>query len=359
MNTHDILPRSTNLKSNLFALFITILALLGFLSLQSKPIFQAKNNSLDSAKQQTEITWAIKPTEKPEPSSRKFIEANPNSPINPPDDTDNFSFRDQQAAQPTKTGIEPEDDLPALEGVEFSSKVAPSSQESPQLRKLPEVPEIEKPPKEKLEAEKQNKPISTPRNMQVAQAEATEQNGLQVKDHEEDGKDKVINLSKKPTEFDSIQEDKKIASLQTPAVSTISTRPRPRLSPELLRGPVMKTISSAPRVGVLAVECRLHPYGVYVQEMLRSIEDQWHHLAHGSLRFLQKDKMKAKITYRFTLRADGTIVNLSFIGNGDGALPAELCRQAIASRVPFGEWTQKMIDDFGQSDEITIHFNYR
>ena len=104
---------------------------------------------MNSAKQQTEITWAIKPTEKPEPSSRKFIEANPNSPINPPDDTDNFSFRDQQAAQPTKTGIEPEDDLPALEGVEFSSKVTPSSQESPQLRKLPEVPEIEKPQKEK------------------------------------------------------------------------------------------------------------------------------------------------------------------------------------------------------------------
>jgi hypothetical protein len=121
----------------------------------------------------------------------------------------------------------------------------------------------------------------------------------------------------------------------------------------------MKTISNAPRVGMLAVECRLHPYGVYVQEMLRSIEDQWHQLANGSMHFLQKDKMKAKITYRFTLRADGKINDLEFLGQGDGALPAELCRQAIASRVPFGEWTQKMIDDFGQSDEITIHFNYR
>ena len=47
MNTHDILPRSTNLKSNLFALFITILALLGFLSLQSKTNLSGKNNSLE------------------------------------------------------------------------------------------------------------------------------------------------------------------------------------------------------------------------------------------------------------------------------------------------------------------------
>ena len=121
----------------------------------------------------------------------------------------------------------------------------------------------------------------------------------------------------------------------------------------------MKTVSSAPRMGVLAIECRLHPYGVYVQEMLRSIEDQWHHLAHGSLHFLQNDKLKSKITYRFTLKADGTIQGLLLTSNEKTSLPAELCRQAIASRVPYGEWTQQMIDDFGQTDEITIHFNYR
>jgi len=40
-------------------------------------------------------------------------------------------------------------------------------------------------------------------------------------------------------------------------------------------------------------------------------------------------------------------------------LAAELCRQAIASRVPFGEWSEKMIQDFGQSDQITINFRYQ
>ena len=33
-------------------------------------------------------------------------------------------------------------------------------------------------------------------------------------------------------------------------------------------------------------------------------------------------------------------------------------RKAIASRVPYGEWSQKMVEDFGLSDVITIHFNY-
>ena len=33
--------------------------------------------------------------------------------------------------------------------------------------------------------------------------------------------------------------------------------------------------------------------------------------------------MKAKITYRFTLQADGKINDLQFLGQGDGALPAD------------------------------------
>ena len=33
-------------------------------------------------------------------SKKKFVEANPNIPENPPDEVKQFSFRDQQAAQP-------------------------------------------------------------------------------------------------------------------------------------------------------------------------------------------------------------------------------------------------------------------
>ena len=44
----------------------------------------------------------------------------------------------------------------------------------------------------------------------------------------------------------------------------------------------MKSITSAPRVGTVAIECRLHPYGVYIQKMMQSIEEQWNQLARGS-----------------------------------------------------------------------------
>ena len=358
MKEYEIIPPSTNLKSNLFALCVTTLTLIGLTSIKSKPFFQLSGQSTPESRKDIEIKWTVQPFEKDTPEANKFIEANPKSPDNPPDETNHFSFRDQQAAQPNNSPDLLRDDLPKLDGVEFSSKVTPSAPESPALKKIPFLPDPAVQKLKNQEAQKDAMKV-TPKNMQIADTHNRNKDGLKVEKQNKDGQEKVINLSKKHAELESDSDNLNLAALQTPKPSSIATRPRPRLSPELLRGPIMKTISSAPRVGMLAVECRLHPYGVYVQEMLRSVEDQWHHLAHGSLQFLQLDKMKAKITYRFTLQADGKTRDLEFLGSGDGALPAELCRQAIASRVPFGEWTQKMIDDFGQTDEITIHFNYR
>lgn len=358
MKEYEVIPPSTNLKSNLFALSITTLTLVSLISLKSKPFFQVSDLPKPKLNKDIEIQWTVQPFEKDTPDAKRFIEANPSNPDNPPDETNYFSFRDQQAAQPTKLSDSLIGDLPSLDGEVYSSKVTPSVTESPAIKQTPVLLDPAKQKFQNQEAQKDETKV-TPESPQAVDTDNRNKQGFKMEKQKKDGQEKVIDLSKKQAEMESDSDNLNLAASLSPMVSSIATRPRPRLSPELLRGPIMKTISSAPRVGMLAVECRLHPYGVYVQEMLRSIEDQWHHLAHGSLQFLQQDKMKAKITYRFTLQADGKIRDLEFLGQGDGALPAELCRQAIASRIPFGEWTQKMIDDFGQSDEITIHFNYR
>ena len=106
---------------------------------------------------------AIQPEQKETENDKKFVEANPNSPINPPDDTNNFSFREQQAAQPNTKPDETKGDLPSLDGVEFSSKVAQSSSASPSFKKLPDLQE---PAKEKVENEEMKKVLAkvTPRS---------------------------------------------------------------------------------------------------------------------------------------------------------------------------------------------------
>jgi hypothetical protein len=75
---------------------------------------------------------------------------------------------------------------------------------------------------------------------------------------------------------------------------------------------------------------------------------------------MQQDQILPKVTYTFTLMDDGSIRGLQKTSIGDPLnLSSELCRQAIASRVPFGEWEKEMIAEFGNSDQITITFNYR
>ena len=114
MTPRDILPESIDLKANLFALIITIFALIGLLLLQSKPIYEGKTSHSIVSEKEIEIMWDVQAVQKPESNSKKFIEANPDSPINPPDKTDNFSFQDQQAAQPTESSLKNKQDLPII-----------------------------------------------------------------------------------------------------------------------------------------------------------------------------------------------------------------------------------------------------
>ena len=359
MKEHEFLPTSSNLNSNLFAFLVTVLALICLLSLKSKPLFHANEQLRSPSRGEVEIQWTVQQIEESTVISKRFVEANPDVPINPPDETNNFSFRDQQAAQPFPENTKTKEMMPRSNGEEFSSKVTPSSKESTPTPKVTENSKIQETRNEKQMSEEKKKTSPAPKDMKVVETEMNEKQGLKIGHHQEKGTERIINLSKKNYDDKSIVEEEQIEAPQTQEKKTLLIRPRPKLSPDLLQGPIMKTTSNAPRIGAVSVECRLHPHGVYMQEMLRSIEDQWHHQVRSSLKFIQRDKLKTKISYRFLLLADGTIKNLKALHQQDGLLPEELCRQAILSRVPYGDWTEKMIEDFGISDEITIHFNYR
>ncbi|HAU59881.1 MAG TPA: hypothetical protein DCW45_05895, partial [Opitutae bacterium] len=129
--------------------------------------------------------------------------------------------------------------------------------------------------------------------------------------------------------------------------------------PSVINGPVLRSATLAPRVGAIAVECRLHPYGVYVQQMLQAIEEQWGQLVKGSIEFIRREKLPNKVSYQFTLTAEGRIEHLVRVDKQENSLASDLCRQSISSRSPFGEWSAEMIHDFGESDVITIHFIYK
>lgn len=338
------IPKSGDFSSFLTGIVVSLITLVIFID-NTKVLFPSVGKTKSYNKNEVLIEWQIKqnlPTEK----IKKFVEANPDVPENPPDRNKQFSFRDQQAAQPLIEKKKILSQSPKIKGKYDSVKIVNPTENVP----LPEV----RPP---IKSEKKSQNPETKSSIKKHPKSKNEllvkndKDGIQLKKSDvlDNGRNALIASLKR-----------KQVSIATDRSKTPTTKPkkRPKLSKELINGPVMKSLSNAPRLGTIAIECRLHPYGIYIQKMLQSIEEQWNQLAVGSTKYLQKDRLPDLVTWRFTLEADGSITNLHRIDKGKESLPTELCRQAIASRVPFGEWSDKMIEDFGKSDEITINFRY-
>jgi hypothetical protein len=308
---------------------------------------------------EVEVTW--EPVSLPRSLKPRFVEANPDAPENPPDETDNFSFRDQQAAQAEEVASESVSETPKIEGDKpDSQKIVPDGDPVAPAEPLPSVavdPEIAKDfergspvGKEEDSANPPEAPVDLEK---VDGNEGTAVKKVEAKENDTESRRQLV--------LTDIPDKTSIAIVEPTARANPrpTPRPRPRISADLIRGPIMRTVANAPRIGKVAIECRLHPYGAYVQEMLQAIEDQWSQLAHGARQFLRRDRLPPKVTLRFTLDADGRIHKLHRLDESGDSVPVEICRQAIVSREPFGKWSAKMIEDFGISDEVTINFLYR
>lgn len=347
-------PPSGNVFSHLFASTMVVLCLLLFQKILIEMNHKFYRMGSIHSKESSELIWQISSPSEEVSRERKFVEANPTVAINPPDETLNFSFQDQQAAQPSDFSPLEKKDLPEVEGMENTVKIVSPKEEVLSETETSSFPgtTIEPSPLVGETVGNNQKPIT--RLSKNENEIFSENDGIQILKNVINAKDeKMIDLTRQDSLSSEIV---KISPSLDPVV--LKQAVRPKLSPDLIRGPLMQSSESAPRIGSLAIECKMHPYGVYVQEMLQSIEEQWHHLTEGSMRYLKKDQLPSKITYRFSLLTDGTIRDLRRIDEQNNELPAEICRQAIASRVPFGQWSEKMIRDFGKSDEVTITFSY-
>ncbi len=301
------------------------------------------------------VEW-MPSVEEPRLHSR-FVEANSEVPQNSPDKTENFSFRDQQASQP-EAPIE-DSEKPKVEGDEADSQKIVEAGDPGAAP--PPVPVIS-PDSEAVKDFEQGTPVGKddagqPKESPIDLPEAEDKSGLAVRKVDAQGEDSTAKRPIILKEAPALPDHSTLA----PVESNVTPKPRPRLrlAPDLVRGPLMATETNAPRLGRIAIDCRLHAYGAYVQEMLQAIEDQWHDLGHGARGFLSRNKLPPFVELRFKLDSNGRIHELQRLDRNGVGLGAEVCRQSIESRAPYGKWTEEMIRDFGSEDVVTIRFHYK
>ena len=300
-------------------------------------------NSESTENSLIEIQWKTKINKE-----KLYAEANPLIPENLPDETNLLSTQNQQAAQPKIEPKKKDEVTPELLGDSKNLKIVERKFDKANQKEAPDS--IYKGVQDTHSTVSQSTPVKARDDQVVPKGKGIELPPIETPSNQE-----IINLSSKASK-DEQTSTPPIAQTQVGGQQKV----RPKLSQDVLSGPLLKSKSQAPRIGKVAIECRLNPYGVYMQQMLRSIENQWGELIRSSFRYMKQDQILPSVTYTFTLIKDGTIQGLSKTSTGDtGSLSSELCRQAIASRVPFGNWEDEMIAEFGNSDQITITFSYQ
>ena len=307
--------------------------------------------------------------------TQRFVETNPDVPTNLPDFTANISARDQQAAQPESSEIGYEK-TPYLEGDEelspkildgkFPSPSQPITATSQQTMSDPgaeqsSISSIEEgivfaPPEppsrpdfidQKSETEEGIASMLEPGESEVP----TEQTS--------DRKHITVNLN--PNSLES--ENTPNLNDQTQAADTKSQtqpqlpRPRPRLSPDVLPGPTMRSMSGVPGLGMIAIEAKFSDFGDYIQRMYEAIGYQWLLLANQTRR--ASAQISSRVVLEFVIFKEGKIEDLRVVHSTAGQTATVICKDAVQSRSPFGLWTEEMVQTLGDEQTIRITFIYR
>ena len=345
-------PTSGGFLSTISGLILTFILL--FVILESDQLFSIDRiQILSPMKLVSQISWELPKNKRKSIKEFSFIEANPDGMENEPENSKLLSFRNQQAANPE----------------DFDAKINSKVPISPGKFKTAKIVNAQKLQESLGEIKAESNSIASSQVTQKKQAIAnelleTKKPKIDPNRSKEDGsfsiseknknRSKIISLSK------SVPEDDKFSLVENKSIQypNKTFAYRPKVSPSVINGPILRSATLAPRIGKIAVECRLHPYGVYVQQMLQAIEEQWGQLVRGSIEFIRREKLPNKVSYQFTLTAEGRIDHLARLDKQENSLASDLCRQSISSRSPFGEWSAEMIHDLGESDVITIHFNY-
>ncbi len=299
----------------------------------------------------------------------RFVEANPEAPENEPDRTDQYSYRAQQAAdespledalnQPHVAGEEDSqkilqgslEQVPPVEAGIYTPASRPGEGEGDQGGKIGQPTEIAVPVPSQL--------LPAPNFIQqdsVAEEGPGSRSDLVGQAQEvfkEPDPDAPIDVYRPQPVTELVQQ---VGDGAGGAPETQPTpRARPRLAPELITGPLMRSQGSASRRGAVAIDSTFSEFGEYEQQFYAAIQTGW----YQEIEFFQPIDTATRVQVRFTIHADGRVENVKAVQTTASEIATFICETAITKRSPFRPWTKEMVQVFGQQRTLNVVFHYR
>ncbi len=358
------------LKTTLIALLLSlIINLIIIYNLQNWEIKLVNSNKF-----QNRVMSLILLPKEDEDSIEKYVEANPDVPSKEPEETNNFSNKDQVAAQPKPVKEKSEDGSPLIEGeLEDSPKIV--SKEFSEVEVLTEASwqaqsEISQENNESDVIDVEDPNLIPPPLQSIPEFiddQIINDNGIDTYlDPYDKSTDQIVktknkdkNLTTNPLSDSFLSQMKKMRKpeIQQSKNKNLNTpQPRPQLKNKILSGPLKKTYSGVPGTGQFAINSKLSDYGEYLSRLYEVIGTQWTKLAtHVAL---SSSEVSSQVIIEFILTSSGQVKKLDVIHTTAGQAGTLICKDAVKSRAPFGNWTSDMLNALGDEQLLRVTFIY-
>ncbi len=295
--------------------------------------------------------------EKEERNQLNFVETNSAAPENTPDKTNNFSNRNQQAAQEVAAKeMDPlhRASVKGQDKIQNESAIVSGDMAKPQTGSPP-VPNADK-------------ADATTQAEQKARAEQVPLNGFEKSEGKsEDGI--AMNVGKSKSKDPTTRADKAVEGahdgtetdsglVNLPNVSKAHPKERPRLaSASLNRSSILTTrAAGTANIGIAASDAFKSEYGEYLQELIEIIQQSWWNIIEES-RVSPPHGSHVVITFKLNSKGETEIVKVEDADAGKQGV--WLCQSAIQDRQPYRKWTEQMITLLGDEQTLTFAFYYQ
>ena len=349
----------------LLAFLATLSVHVGVILVVPEELMPRNQGDTDQAQKEAEV-YEISLVD---PVEARFVEASPEAPENEPDRKDQYSYRAQQAAD--NSPLSDAANKPKIDGEEDSQKILQGSlqQTSPLepgvYSPVARLGEGEGVQGGKLGAPNElvlpqlAKPLPAPNFIQQDPGSALGPGsrldfvGEAPEVFEAPNPDAPIDVYRPQSVLEQVQMvgDGAGGSLEAQP----APRARPRLAPELITGPLMRSNGSASRLGSIAIDATFSEFGEYEQQFYAAVQTGW----YQEIEFFQPIDTSTRVQVRFTLYADGRVDKVKAVQTNASEIATFICETAITKRSPFRPWTKEMLKVFGQQRTLHVVFHYR
>jgi|GEM_PF-200826 len=321
------------------------------------------------------------PPEQPD----QYVQAT-DAPENKPDDTTNFSSKDQQRSQKIeskdKTGDTPEvekgeeEDTNALQtGMDtHKSTMEEVVQAAADDRTKPSDNDTQNPDPRDAQRKQEEQQAEGVREKQKEQPTPPAPSAIAEQNPESEGEGyaEILYPGKEmemPEEAPKEREipatiTSKYVRMEQPKVddsdaSGIKPKPRPRLTlPGAMPTVVRKTASGlmAP-TGFVAFDSKLSEYGDYLDRTMEVIVTKWYDLNRSGQVVVADSRVYVLVSFYIT--REGQVDDFRIMESTASQTAQWRCKDAILSNAPYFEWTPDMVRLLGDRTEVKIKFLYR